>query len=172
MAKSKLSYFIILILFIYICTFVQSFFFAQMSSQWFHIDLVSIIIFFLSLEHHAIFAAVFAIFAGILLQINVLSPPVFFIIYFMFVVLFSNIITSFFVINSLFSKTIIFGFLYLIKYILFYFSLNNHFEIGVSKVTAVYWKEYLATAVSAFFVYKLLFALESFFMLPNAIKKR
>ena len=170
--KSQLFYFLSLVLLIYICTTIQAAFLAQISYSWFHIDLVSIIIVYLCLEHHVLLAAIIAIIAGTLMQTCASSPHVFFVLYFMLVVVLANIISGFFVINSLVSKVIIFSVLYLIKYILFYFSLNNRYDIGVLTLVSVYWKEFIATSIAAIFVYQLLLHFDSLFLRPGTIKKR
>ena len=170
--KSKLFYFLSLVFIIYFCNSIQGVFLAQMSSSWFHIDLVSIIIVYLCIEHHVLLAATLAVVAGNLMQATVTSPHVFFVLYFLFLFVLSNIISNFFVLSSLISKSIIFTVLYLSKYILFYFSLTNRYEIGLSPLFSVYWKEFIATAVCSFFVFQLLYYFDSLFMLPGTIKKR
>ncbi|MES2615699.1 MAG: hypothetical protein V4591_09820 [Bdellovibrionota bacterium] len=170
--KSQLIYFIFLTLMIYVCGNIQSTFFAQIGTPWLHIDLISIIIAYLCLEHHILFATVQGILAGAFMQMNSSSPHIFFILYFMLVVVLSNTLSKLFVVNSLISKIIIFSFLYFIKYILFYFSINNRLEIGVSRIFSDYWKEYAATCIAAFLFYKLLLLYDALFVLPGSIKKR
>lgn len=170
--KSQLFYFIALFILISTCMSIQSTFLTQIGYSWFHIDLVSIIIVYLCLEHHIIFAALQAIIAGCLLQVSSSSPHVFFILYFMLVVVFANLISGFFVINSLISKIFIFSSLYLIKYILFYFSLNNRYDIGFSTLIFAYWKEFFSTIIISFFFYQVLMKLDSFFIIAGTLKKR
>ena len=47
--RSQFLYFLSIVVFIYVLTNIQSNFLAQLSSPWFHIDFVSIVIFYLLL---------------------------------------------------------------------------------------------------------------------------
>lgn len=170
--RSHLFYFIAILLVVYISNTIQTLFFAQMSSAWLHIDMVSIIIVYLSLEHHILFAASQGILAGALMQISSSAPHVFFILYFMILIVLVNLSKKFFVIKSIFSKILIFAIVYSVKYILFYLSIDNPHEIGLPTLISTYWREYFATCLAAFFVYELMRNLDSLFVLPGSLKKR
>ena len=96
----------------------------------------------------------------------------FFVFYFVIVVLLSSIFSRLFVVSSLPSKLFIFFIDYLVKYVLFYFSLNNHFAIEIFFLVTIYWKEIISTLCASFFIYQLLLYFDSLFVLPGTIKKR
>ena len=170
--RSQFLYFLSIVVFIYVLTNIQSNFLAQLSSPWFHIDFVSIVIVYLSIEHHILFAFIQALIAGSLLQVYSSSPHMFFVFYFVIVVLLSSIFSRLFVVSSLPSKLFIFFIDYLVKYVLFYFSLNNHFAIEIFFLVTIYWKEIISTLCASFFIYQLLLYFDSLFVLPGTIKKR
>jgi hypothetical protein len=170
--KSKIFYFFSLAFLIYLCTSIQALFFAQLSTPWFHVDLVSITVAYICVEQTIWIATFAAVIAGFLFQTNATSPHLFFVLYFLLLVVISNIVAHFFVLTGRFSKTILFVLLFLVKYIFFFFSLSNRYEIGIFPLISVYWKEYLATVLVSFFAYQVLYYFDSLFMLPGTLKKR
>ena len=170
--KSQVFYFFCVVFLIYVCNNIQSAFLAQMTFSWFHIDLVSIIIVYLCLEHHILFSASQALIAGFLVQVYSSSPHGFFLFYFMLIVFLSNIICSFFVLQSVFAKILILALLTSIKYILFYATLSNIQDINIGYMIQFYWKDFISTFLASFIIYPLLLHFDSYFLHYGSIKKR
>ncbi len=170
--KSKILYYLSFVFFIFILTNIQSHFLAPMGSSWIHIDFVSLIIIFLSIEKNILFSFSQAIIAGSLLQVYSSAPELFFILYLGSVVFIINIILRFFVIESLLSKIFVFFIALIIKYIIFYLSLNNNYDINVFFLITVFWKEFVITFLLSIFVYKSLSYFDKFFLVPGTIHKR
>ncbi len=169
--RSQFFYFIRVILLIFVCINIQSVFLSQFSSHWLHVDFISIIIAYLAFEHHIFFAAFHALIAGALMQIYSSSPNLFFMLYFMSIVTSINLLLQFFVVSSVFSKNLIFILIYALKYILFYYILNSQNNVNFSLLLFVYWKEYLSTILSSFFIYKLLILFDIYFGKSYKLKK-
>ncbi len=168
--KSQLSYFISILVIIYVCLYGQSLFLSRLSSAWFHIDFVSIVMVYMCLEHGILLVTALAFIVGFLLQTFSSSLDMFFVLYFVLIVLMSNIISSFFVINSTFSRGLVFVFLFVFKYILFFFVLTNKTQIGFMPLIETYWKEFFSTCVMSIICYKLLAKFDYLFILPGTLK--
>jgi hypothetical protein len=170
--RSQFFYFLMIFIAIIIFNNIQAIFLSQIKIHWLHIDILSIIIAYLSIEKSVLFSSFFAIFTGYLLQTSTPAPYHFFVLYFLSTVTITNLVCNFIVLTSTASKNFLFCFLYLIKYILFYFIINNRNEIGLFTLLFIYWKEIFTTILAAFLVYPILLKIDSQFIFTDSLKKR
>lgn len=86
------------------------------SSHWLHIDFVTIVIIFFSIEHFLFSTVIKVIILGLLMQSLSAAPFGFFVMYYLFIVLFANIFSKYIVLSKTFSQFMTFSMLILMKY--------------------------------------------------------
>lgn len=144
-SRVRLTRFFSTLIFIYVSIYIQSYVFAQFSTDWLHIDLVTILLIFICMERNIFSSLFFSLIAGILMHVFSSAPPGVFIIYYLFCSILSNIISTVFLLNSMFFKFFVFCFLYLFKYFVLYLSLGNKNSIDFLLFLLFSWKSICIT---------------------------
>ena len=102
--------------------YVQTLFLSRLSSSWFHIDLITIFIIFISIEHMIIPSLINIMLVATLMQVYSMAPGGFFISYYLLVFILSHAIARLIVVHKLFGQFIVFFSLFLLKYVMAYSS--------------------------------------------------
>ncbi|BBH53582.1 hypothetical protein [Fluviispira sanaruensis] len=171
--RSKTSHFAFSLLILIFCIYFQSCLLAKMSSSWFYIDIVSIVVIYMCIEHFLFLSIIKILFAALLMQISSAAPNGFYIMYFLLVLVFSNLLSRIFVISSFLGQTFIFMSLFFLKYLLFYFTIVPRGFTTALYLIASSWQGFFVTILIALPVFRLLIYIDSFFeYLPSYEKKK
>lgn len=159
----------ILIFFVYL----QSCLFAKLSSLWFHIDIVSIAVVYICIEHFLPFAILKIMFAAILMQISSAAPSGFYIMYFLLILVFSNLLSKILIFSSILGQVFIFLILFFLKYILFYFSIYPRDISIFYSLFSISWQGFLTTILLVLPMFRIFIFVDSFFeFIPSHDKRK
>lgn len=160
-SRKRLTRFFYTLIFLYLSVYIQSYIFARFSTDWLHIDLVTILLIFICMERNIFSSLFFGLIAGILMHVFSSAPPGIFIIYYLFCSILSNIISIVFLLNSMFFKFFIFCFLYLFKYFVLYLSLGNKNSIDFLLFLIFSWKSICITITIGLILFQVLHHFEN-----------
>ncbi|KAB8033141.1 hypothetical protein [Fluviispira multicolorata] len=171
--RSKTAHFIFSLLILIVFIYFQSCLLAQLSSPWFYIDVVSIVVIYMCIEHFLFLSIIKILFAALLMQISSAAPSGFYIMYFLLVLVFSNLLSRIFVITSFLGQIFIFLSLFILKYLLFYFTISPRgFSTFLSLISAS-WQGFFVTIIVSLPIFRLLIYIDSFFeYIPSHEKKK
>ena len=171
--RNKTSHFIVTLLTLVFLVYFQSIILAKIPSFWLHIDIVTIAIVYISIEHFLPLALIKILFTALLLQVGSAAPFGFYIMYFLQVIIFANLLSKIFLFSSLFGQFFIFLIVYVLKYFLFYFTVSpRDLETFIALFT-ISWKGFILTVLLALPIFRGLFFIDSFFeFLPAHDKKK
>jgi len=148
---------------LYTLVYAQSYVLARLPSQWFHIDLVTIFVLFVCIEKNLFSSLTVGLIAGIILHSLSSAPTGIFIVYFLSCSILSNVFSKIFLFNGLFFKSIVFCLLYLLKYVVLYFSLNNKHTFDFFLLLLLSWKSIVATLSFGFIAFPVLYKFDNLF---------
>lgn len=171
--RSKTAHLFLSIFILTVAIYTQSCFLAKSSFNFMHFDLVSIVVVYICIEYFLLISVVLILYAALLLQVSSAAPAGFFVMYFLIVLVFSNLLSRFFVMSSFLGQIFIFSILFSIKYFLFYFSIPNRGISALLNLVLNSWQGYIITIFLALPIFKILFFIDSYFdFIPSLDKKR
>jgi hypothetical protein len=98
---------------------IQSFFVAKFSTSWLHVDLITIVLVYMAIEHQLFYALLCAAFAALFLQTLSSAPNGFFFMYHAQILVVATLVARRVVLWSAVSQYALFIGLLILKYILF-----------------------------------------------------
>lgn len=107
-----------------VCVFAlyfQMYVFSRFSNPWLNIDLVSIVVAYMAIEHFLLGSLLRVGFLATLMQMSTAAPDGFYIMYFLLVLVGANFISRHLVLHNLFSQFLSFAGLFALKFVLLYF---------------------------------------------------
>lgn len=105
--------------------YLQSYVLARSQSPWLHIDLATVFVVYVSIEH-LLFGALFRILiVSSLMHMFSGAPDGFYLMFFLMAIVISNILSRFFALHKLRTQILIFAGIFCLKFILIYASLNK-----------------------------------------------
>ncbi|MCA2959228.1 MAG: hypothetical protein IOD12_03190 [Silvanigrellales bacterium] len=107
--------------------YLQAYVFARSPNPWFHVDLTSILVVYVSVEHFLLGAFLRVLVAGLLMQSLSLAPSGFFPMYFIVALVSANVVSRYVVLHNLSSQFLTFAGIFLLKFVLLYVVL---FKLG------------------------------------------
>jgi hypothetical protein len=170
--RSKSSHFLISLFVMTFFVYLQSCLFANVKSRWFHIDLITIAVIYLSIEHFMPFALFKIIYTGLLLQVHSAVPSGFYVMYFLLVFVFSNLLSKIFLFHSLFGQFFIFLIIFFFKYFLLYLSITPRDFLSLMSLVSISWKGFIITAIITLPLLKLFSYVDSFFEFTYSNEKK
>lgn len=171
--RSKTSHFIITLLILVFLVYLQSCLLAKISSFWFHIDIVSIAVIYVSIEHFLSLALVKILFTALLLQVSSAAPSGFYVMYFLLIIVFSNILSKILLFSSFFGQFFIFLILFILKYFLFYFTIVPRNLTSFLALFSISWQGFILTVLLSLPLFKIFIFIDSFFeFIPSHDKKK
>ncbi|APJ04149.1 hypothetical protein AXG55_09625 [Silvanigrella aquatica] len=171
--RSKTSHFIMSLFILIFFVYLQSSLFAKAPSLWLHIDILSIAIVYTSIQHFLPLALIKIIFIAMLLQVSSAVPSGFFVMYFLLILVLSNILSKIFIFNSIFGQFFIFLILFTMKYFLFYFTISHRDLNSFFSLFFISWKGFLITILISLPIFRILMFIDSFFeFIPSHDKKK
>lgn len=171
--RSKTSHFFFSLLFLVFLVYLQACVLAKSSSLWLHIDLVSVAVIFVSIQHFLPLALIKILFIAILLQVNSSIPSGFYIMYFLLIIVCSHILSKIFLFNSYFGQFFIFLSLFFLKFFLLYFTIQNRDFLTLAGLFSISWKGFISSLIISLPLFKFLNFLDSFFeFIPSHDKKK
>jgi hypothetical protein len=158
------SHFLVMFLIVIAAVTLQAYVFARSSNPWLHLDLVSIIVVYMSIEHFLLGALVRVLFAGLLMQTLSLAPAGFFPMYCLLALVVSNIVSRYVVLHNLGSQFLTFSGIFLMKFVLLYFVF---YKMGMQPTLKewafMHMPQFLVTALLSVPLFSLLARLDSSF---------
>lgn len=171
--RSKTSHFISSLLLLIFLVYLQSSLLAKFPSFWFHIDVVSIAIVYISVQHFLPLALIKILFTAVLLQVCSAAPSGFYVMYFLLIIVFSNILSKVFLFNSFFGQFFIFLSIIILKYFLFYFSIVPRDLNSLFGIISISWQGFIVTILLSLPFFRLFIFIDSFFeFIPSHDKKK
>lgn len=114
-------HFIITFLLTTFVVYFQAYFIARLQNPWLHVDLVTIVIVYMAIEHF-LFGAFFRLMAaGALMQLLSGAPDGFFVMYFLLALVVANMISRRLVLHNMASQFLSFAGIFVLKFVLLYF---------------------------------------------------
>ena len=110
-----------MLFFVHLFGFLQAMLFSRLSNPWLHLDLVSVVIVYFSVEHFLFGAFLRVLYAALFMQTLSLAPPGFYLMYFLIALVLSSLISRIFVLHNVLSQLFIFSLIFLLKFVLLYF---------------------------------------------------
>lgn len=107
--------------------YLQAYVFARSQNPWFHVDLASILVVYVSVEHFLLGAFLRVLVAGFLMQSLSLAPSGFFPMYFIVALVSANVVSRYVVLHNLSSQFLTFAGIFFLKFVLLFFVL---FKLG------------------------------------------
>jgi len=153
----KIYHFIAHILILLSFFYLQTLFLARIGINFFNIDLVTIFIVYVAIEHALLPALLLLILASTLMQNFSMAPQGFFITYYLLVYIMSYAFTKMIIIHKMSGQLAVFSILLVFKYILSFlaFKANNDPYDGFSFIIENFW-ECVVTAIVSVPIFKLL----------------
>lgn len=170
---TKTSHFIVSLFTLVFLVYLQACLLAKSSSLWLHIDLVTIAVIYVSIQHFLPLALIKILFTALLLQANSAVPNGFYIMYFLLIIVFSKILSKLFIFSSYFGQFFIFLILLSLKLLLFYFTIQNRDFLTVSGIFLISWKGFIISLIISLPLFKILSIIDSYFeYIPSHDKKK
>ena len=171
--RSKTSHFIITLFILVFLVYLQSCLLAKFPSFWFHIDIVSIAVIYVSIEHFLPLALLKILFTALLLQVSSAAPSGFYIMYFLMIVVFSNVLSKILLFSSFFGQFFIFLILFTLKYFLFYFAIVPRDLTSFIALFSISWQGFIITVLISLPMFRIFVFIDSFFeFIPSHDKKK
>lgn len=171
--KSKTSHFIFSLFILIFFVYLQSSLLAKFPSFWLHIDIVTIAVVYVSVQHFLPLAVIKILFTALLLQVSSATPSGFYIMYFLMIIVFSNILSKVFLFSSFFGQFFIFLSIFILKYFLFYFTIVPRDLNSLFGIISISWRGFLLTVLIALPFFRLFIFIDSFFeFIPSHDKKK
>ena len=171
--RSKTSHFFLSLFLLVFFVYLQSCLLAKTSSLWFHVDLVTIAVIYISIQHFLPLALIKILFVAILLQTNSSVPGGFYIMYFLLIIVLSNILSKLFLFKSYFGQFFIFLSLFFLKFFLFYLTIQNRDFLTLAGLFSISWKGFIISLLISLPLFKFLNFIDSFFeFIPSHDKKK
>lgn len=171
--RSKTSHFIITLFILVFLVYLQSCLLAKFPSFWLHIDIVSIAVIYVSIEHFLPLALVKILFTALLLQVSSAAPSGFYIMYFLMIIVFSNVLSKILLFSSFFGQFFIFLILFILKYFLFYFTISPRDLTSFFALFSISWQGFLLTILLSLPLFRVFVFIDSFFeFIPSHDKKK
>ena len=111
-------HFLLMTAILFLCVNFQSFFSARASNPWLHLDLVSVLVVYFSIEHFLGAAFVKVTLAAFIMQATSLAPAGFFLMYFWIALVIANIMAKYVVLHNVFNQLFIFSAIFSAKFLL------------------------------------------------------
>jgi len=144
--------------------YLQAYGFARSANPWFHVDLTSILVVYVAVEHFLIGAFVRILIAGLLMQTLSLAPTGFFPMYFLLALVSANVVSRYVVLHNLSSQFLTFAGVFALKFVLLWFVL---FKLGQAPDVLVFAKaclpQFIVTTLLSVPAFSLLARLDSSF---------
>jgi hypothetical protein len=144
--------------------YFQAYVLGRARSPWLHIDLVTIFVVYISIEH-LLLGALFRIFC-VLTLMHVFSgaPDGFYLMYFLLALVISNLVAKVIALHKLSSQGLVFVGLFLMKFVLIYGSLSkNQRAPELTQFIFSVAPSFIVTTVASLFVFSLLSQVDGFF---------
>lgn len=115
----------VMILVAMVLVYFQSYILGRMHSPWLHLDLATVFVVYVSIEH-LLFGALLRIFiVAALMHMFSGAPDGFFLMFYLLALVISNILARFFALHKLSSQFLIFAGIFCLKFVLIYGSLSK-----------------------------------------------
>lgn len=170
--RSKTFHYILSLCILIFLVYLQSTLLAKIPSVWFHIDVVSIAIVYVSIEHYLPFAFTKVLFTALLMQANSAAPSGFYVMYFLLILVLANFLSRILIFRSVFGQFSIFLNLYILKYFLFYFSIFPRDIYFFVTLLLSSWQGFLLTILLSLPLFKVFIFIDSFFEVFSAHDKK
>jgi hypothetical protein len=158
------THFLIMLLFVNLFGSLQAVFFSRAENPWLHLDLVSVLIVYFSVEHFLLGAFVRVLYAAMFMHSLSLAPAGFYLMYFLLALVLSSLVSRVIVLHNILSQLFIFSIIFLLKFVLLFFVLQKSFPtlaIGAFVLKAI--PEILGTTMVSVPVFSLLAYIDSQF---------
>lgn len=126
--QSKNFHFIASFLLMMFLVCFQSMFLAELNNSWLRVDLVTVFIVYVAIEHYLLSALIKIVSAAILMQTFSSAPSGFYLMYFLLALVLSGFISRRLVLYNRLSQFIAFAGIFLLKYVLLYFALLRQIQ--------------------------------------------
>jgi hypothetical protein len=105
--------------------YLQAYVLGRMQSSWFHVDLATVFVVYVSIEHLLLGALIRIFVVAALMHMFSGAPDGFYLMFFMLALVISNILARFFALHKLNSQFLIFAGIFCLKFVLVYGSLSR-----------------------------------------------
>ena len=109
----------------FVAVYFQAYILSRSSSGWLHVDLVTIYVVYVSIEHLLFGAIVRIFFVAALMHMFSGAPDGFYLMYYLLALVISNLVAKVIALHKLSSQILVFSAIFLLKFVLIYGSLNK-----------------------------------------------
>lgn len=157
-------HFLVMLAVVAVVIHLQAYTSARNPNPWFHVDLASILVVYVSVEHFLVGAFVRVVFAGLLMQTLSSAPAGFFPMYYLVALVAANVVSRYVVLHNLGSQFITFAGIFALKFVFLYFVLfKAGHSPGVAEFALQSLPQFVVTTLLSVPAFSLLARLDSSF---------